>query len=366
MDANQQTDCIFLDFSKAFDRVAHCRLISKLSALKLDSLSLSWIRNFLSLRQQFTVVNNFSSSRCHVTSGVPQGSVLGPLLFLIYTNDLPRNISSRMRLFADDCIVYRTITNAADHIALQNDLNTISHWCEIWLMSLNLSKCKFVSFSRKRNTSAFKYVLNNFPVSQASSYKYLGVHLTHNLSWSLHITTVCAKASRTLGYLRRNLKHCPTNVRKLAYLTYVRPQLEFASSVWSPYQKYLISMIEAIQNRAARFISQKYSRYFSATQIKIDNSLEPLETRRAVAIVCLLHKYVNCSYLPPLPLEAPVRMSNRLNNQRSFKRIYGHTQAFNLSALPTAVTLWNDLPNTIVSITDHTLFRNQVYRHYLQ
>lgn len=123
-------------------------------------------------------------------------------------------------------------------------------------------------------------------------------------------------------------------------------------------------MIEAIQNRAARFISQKYSRYFSATQIKIDNSLEPLETRRAVAIVCLLHKYVNCSYLPPLPLEAPVRMSNRLNNQRSFKRIYGHTQAFNSSALPTAITLWNDLPNTIVSITDHTLFRNQIYRHY--
>lgn len=110
LNSNQQTDCIVLDFSKAFDRVAHCHLISKLSPLNIDSLTLFWLRNFLSLRQQFTIVNDFASLITDVTFGVLQGSVLGPLLFLVYINDLPNNISSCVRLFADDCIIYGIIT----------------------------------------------------------------------------------------------------------------------------------------------------------------------------------------------------------------------------------------------------------------
>lgn len=119
MNSNSQTDCIFLDFSKAFDRVAHCRLISKLSALRLDSLTLSWLRNFLSMREQFTVINGSTSPLSPVTSGVPQGSVLGPLLFLIFINDLPSRVTSCIRLFADDCIIYRKINNPSDHVTLQ-------------------------------------------------------------------------------------------------------------------------------------------------------------------------------------------------------------------------------------------------------
>lgn len=126
MNNSEQTDAIFLDFSKAFDRVAHCRLISKLSNLGIESLTLSWLRNFLSLRHQFTVVNNCPSSITEVTSGVPQGSVLGPLLFLIFINDLPSDISSCIRLFADDCAVYRAINSTNDHDTLQRDLHTIT------------------------------------------------------------------------------------------------------------------------------------------------------------------------------------------------------------------------------------------------
>lgn len=246
MDENQQTDCIFLDFSKAFDRVAHGRLFTKLSTFCHDFLTISWLRNFISFRQQFTVVNGLSSLLSDVTSGVPQGSVLGPLLFLIYINDLPYKNSSRLRLFADNCVVYQKITSDTDHLILQNDLNTIVDWCKNWHMILSPTKCKYMTFSRKHDVSNFQYSINNTFLSKATSYKYHGIQFTPNLSWSSHISTICSKASKTLGFIRRNLRNSPSSVRKLAYLTFICPQLEFASSIWSPHQKYLIEMLESI------------------------------------------------------------------------------------------------------------------------
>lgn len=364
MNNNLQIDCIFLDFSKAFDRVPHCRLISKLSALQLDSLTLSWLRNFLSLRKQFTVINNDSSSICDVTSGVPQGSVLAPLLFLIFINDLPDGVTSFIRIFADDCIIYHPIKNVNDHYALQKNLDVIMKWCETWQMVLNASKCKTISFSRKHDPSIFSYRINNDPLSHVSTYKYLGLHFTQNLSWSSHITNICANASRSLGYLRRNLHSSPANVRKLAYETFVRPQLEFASPIWSPHQNYLTNMIEAVQNRAVRFISRNYNFCCSVTQLKMDYSLQLLSTRRNISLLCLFHKYVNSTKMTRLPIERPSYLSTRLHNRLSFSRMYGKTNSFNASALPRAITLWNDLPDNLVSDTNPVSFRNKLVLHF--
>lgn len=187
MEAGAQTDAIFLDFSKAFDRVPHARLIAKLSSLNLDSLTISWIRNFLSLRYQFTVCGNSKSKLSDVTSGVPQGSVLGPLLFFIYINDLPSNISSSLRLFADDCVLYRKIVTPHDSLILHQDLQAVNNWCLKWLMTLNTAKCKVMSFTRKHNLWDHPYTLGTEGISRASSYRYLGVHLTSNLSSALDI-----------------------------------------------------------------------------------------------------------------------------------------------------------------------------------
>lgn len=360
MNSNLQTDCIFLDFSKAFDRVPHCRLISKLSALRLDSLTLTWIRNFISFRQQFTVVNNLASPFSSVSSGVPQGSVLGPLLFLIYINDLPSEITSCMRLFADDCIIYRSINSSNDHLTIQADLNHICNWCDKWLMKLNLTKCEVMSFTRKHVNSEFSYYLNNTMLSHTSSYKYLGVLLTENLSWASHIESTCAKASRSLGYLRRNLRNSPTNIRKLAFLTFILPILEFASAIWSPHQNYLIIMVERIQNRGARFISRNYDITSNITQIKSDLQLPSLDSRRNIALLCLFQKYITSNKRTRLQLQTPHSFSRRLHNQFSFMRIYGSTNAFNSSPLPRAVRLWNDLPDCIASISNPDTFRRQL------
>lgn len=363
MNNSKLIDCIFLDYAKAFDRVAHCRLIAKLTALRIDSLTLSWIRNFLSNRRQFVSVNNFSSSTSVVTSGVPQGSVLGPLLFLTFINDLPSNISSCIRLFADDCVIYRTIDCHGDHLTLQNDLHLVNQWCDRWQMSLNTSKCCVLSFTRAKSALKFPYKICSAEVPRGSTYKYLGVHFCTNLSWCTHIEKICAKANRTLGFLRRHLHLSPSTIRQQAYQTLVRPQLEYASSIWSPHQQYLIDKLESIQNRAARFITSNYSRQSSITQIKRDISLPDLDSRRSVALLCLFHKYFYNSWSSRLSLEIPSRTSSRLHNHLSFRRIFGRTQSFNNSALPRAIALWNNLPNDIVSIKDSAKFREQLQLH---
>lgn len=363
MDANLQIDAVFLDFSKAFDRVPHNRLLAKLSNLGIPSNIISWLKNFLTNRKQFTTVNDHHSSLTDVTSGVPQGACLSPLLFLIYINDLPNNIVNQLRLFADDCVIYTTIRNPGDSIALQHDLNHIAAWCDQSLMPLNTEKCKLVSFTRKKTVSQFSYKINSFPIAAVTSYKYLGVHLSPSLSWTFHIQTICSDAARTLGYLRRNLKLASPDIKKLAYLTFVRPKLEYASSIWHPSQAYLTHKLEAIQNRAARFICSQYSTNTSVTALKQSLNLHSLESRRIISRLCLLHAfYYHPKSRHPL-LKPPHRTSSRISHSNAIARLPSRTSSMLNSFFPQAITLWNHLPDTIASCADRKLFREKLLNH---
>ena len=143
---------MFLDFSKAFDKTSHKFLLSKLHYYGIRSHTFSWIGAFLSNHTQTTVVNGVHSSYVEVTSGVPQGSVLGPMLFLLYINDINNAITSQIKLFADDSVLYRNIHNQNDQVTLQNDLDTISAWAEKWLMELNINKCSVLTITLKNNS----------------------------------------------------------------------------------------------------------------------------------------------------------------------------------------------------------------------
>lgn len=207
LDASGQIDVLFLDLCKAFDKVPHGKLLHKLQCLGLPGKIVQWIRAYLQNRQQYVVINNSSSSVLHVTSGVPQGSVLGPLLFLIYVNDLadviPENVS--VRLFADDCIIFKQIVSPRDHIELQQALIAIDNWCEKWGMQLNTQKTVLLRITRKLNPSHCCYSLRNNNIAIVSKYKYLGITLTSNLSWSTHISDICTSALRKLWFLKRKL-----------------------------------------------------------------------------------------------------------------------------------------------------------------
>lgn len=259
LDINVQTDVIFLDFCKAFDKVPHQRLLFNLKKHYLHPDVFKWITEFLSNHSQFVAINNYLSNPVLVTSGIPQGSVLGPLVFLIYINDLPSHVSSNIRMFADDCVIYRAIFDSHNQTALQKDLDNITTWCNDWLMTLNTNKCKAMSFSYSSHPIAPSYKTKNTFLENVHSYKYLGITLSNDLSWHTHISNIISSANRRLGFLRRNLRQAPKHVKLLAYQSLVRPTLEYASAIWNPHQSYLIDLLETVQNRATRFIHSKYS-----------------------------------------------------------------------------------------------------------
>ena len=228
--------------------------------MELGALPLSGSSIFLSNHSQRVILENSQSSLIHVTSGVPQGTVLGPLLFLVYINDLPDSIShSTLRLFADDCLLYKTIQSSQDSIDLQQDLLAMQSWEETRLMKFNISKCFVMRVTQsKKYKVLYDYQLHSSTLSSVDHCKYLGVVLQSNLRWSKHIETITAKANSTLGMARRNIKKAPISVKEQIYKTLIRPQLEYASCMWSPWLKQDILELEKVQHHGARFVYNNY------------------------------------------------------------------------------------------------------------
>ena len=255
-DVGSQVDVAILDFSKAFDTVPHNKLLNKLSQYGIVGNINLWLRDFLTNRQMRVVVDGVESEAVSVVSGVPQGIVLGPVLFLCLINDLPDSVKSTVRLFADDCLLYRAIKTRADHITLHKDLINLEEWASTWGMRFNAKKCYILSINQK---STNYYQLDNHILQQVPENPYLGVTISEDLKWSTHISNITKKANSTLGFLRRNLKHYPESCRKTAYLALVRSTLEYSSIVWDPYLQKDINKLEKVQRQAARFIIGDYS-----------------------------------------------------------------------------------------------------------
>lgn len=221
--------------------------------------------------------------------------------------------------------------------------------------------------SRKKSNLHFPYTINNTALQQVESYRYLGVEITDNLNWSKHITSLSASVSRSLGFIRRSLTFASPTVKLMAYETFIRTKLEYASPIWNPHQEYLIEALEAIQNRAARFITSKYDSRLSVTNIKSSIGLTPLASRRKIASLCLFHKlYYNFPHLRESLILPPMRSSRRLFNCHSVQRIHGSTNAFNKSFLPTAISDWNVLPDGIVSEVNCVKFKDLLLQHHCQ
>ena len=345
IEAKKQVDLALLDFSKAFDKVPHQRLLAKLDYYGVRGKNPKWVSAFLSGRTQSVSVNGTVSHPLPVTSGVPQGSVLGPVLFLTFINDISQNITSSIRLFADDAVIYREISSPAKHVLFQKDLDTLSEWANSWQMHFNVSKCYFMSISTKRDLSYFDYTMNNSKLTRVPSHKYLGVTVDGRLSWSEHITKVSAKASQTLSLIKRTLYPCKPEVKANAYKTLVRPKLEYAAQVWSPHSSKGIHKIERVQRAAARFVLNDHRRTSSVTSMLERLNWPSLETRRMHQQLCLFYKIVHGLVNIKLPAHVkPITQHTRNSHQLKFIQIQCRTDIYAYSFYPRVIRMWNSLP----------------------
>ncbi len=364
LNLKRQTDVVILDFSKAFDTVPHQRLLAKLKYYGVNSLVVRWISNWLSNRSQRVLVDGESSSDIAVTSGVPQGSVLGPLLFLIYINDIGDTITqgTKIRLFADDCVLYREIISPRDSEILQHDLSTLHGWSSKWQMRFNAAKCYTINVTNKLSAPKYTYSMNDQLLSTVKSQPYLGVELEEHLSWKTHVEQVCAKANRSLGFLRRNLSRCSRDVKIQAYLALVRPQLEYAAAAWDPGYKYLTDMLEMVQRRAVRFVTSTYDRTTSITALRKDLGWPSLEERRKVKRLTLFQKAVHCKVAIKIPARPSTRQSRRDNNNRYIPPATS-IDAYRSSFFPRTISDWNSLPGYISGIEDEDEFKIAVLEY---
>ena len=248
------THCVFLDFAKAFYSVPHQRLLLKLEAFGIHGSMLQWFSLFLTTRWQRVIINGCFSERSPVMSGVLQGSILGPLLFILYINDLPSSISSYMKIFADNVAMYHSVDSPNDCRVFQHDLNLVSTWCAKWQMRLNPSKCDILCISNKRSQIQPTYYINNYHLQWASSIKHLGVVADSKLSWNDHVSYVSYKATNILNLLHHHMYSCNISSKQKAFRSIVLPVLDYTSIVWNPHTQKNISVLENIQNRAARWV----------------------------------------------------------------------------------------------------------------
>ena len=351
LDNRGQVDTFILDFEKAFDTPPHELLKSKLFSYGIGGKTLKWIDYFLCFRQQRVVVNGVKSDWAPVLSGVLQGTVLGPLLFSLYINDISSDIESEIRPFAVDCVCYREIKDEVDTIKLQRDIDRLGSLARKWGMRFQPVKCNMMQLTRKRIKKIHaSYTLGGTDLENVETIKYLGVTITSDLRWNTHVSNVCTKANRTLGFLRRNLYSCPQEVKEAAYKGQVRPVLDYGSSVWDPPGVVLQEELESVQKRAARFVTGNYN-YETGRMTGILGQLkwESLKKRRKDNRLILLSKGLKGK--ASVPTDDLIQKTRRCRNQHSmaFQTPISNTDVYKGSFFPRTIRDWNALPDSLIS-----------------
>ena len=275
---------------------------------------------------------------------------LGPLLFSLYINDISSDIESEIRLFADDCVCYREIKDEEDTMK-QKDIDRLGSWARKWGMRFQPVKCNMMQLTRKRiKKTHASYTLEGTDLENVESIKYLGVTITSDLRWNTHVSNVCTKANRTLGFLRRNLYSCPQEVKEAAYKGLVRPVLDYGSSVWDPPGVVLQEELESMQKRAARFVTGNYN-YETGSMTGILGQLkwESLKKRRKDNRLILLYKGLKGK--ASVPTDDLIPKTRRCRNQHSmaFQTPIANTDVYKGSFFPQTIRDWNALPDSLIS-----------------
>lgn len=295
LDSGLEVHTIYTDFEKAFDSVNHNILISKLTEMGLHAKVICWLKSYLKSRQIYVAFNGHKSAPFSPSSGVPQGSVLGPLLFNVFINDLSQILTNFILLFADDLKIYRIIRSLSDLAELQADLDRLHEWTRTNKLRLNISKCCAMSFSNKLSPTQAVYNINGSQLDVVDSMKDLGVTFDSKLSFNEHVNTIVKKAYSMLGFVMRTASRFnDLSCMNFLYNALVRSRLEYNCAVWNPHNITFIDKIEKVQRKYTRhlFYNFKYQKTPYDQRLKILNIMK-LEHRREYFDSCLLHRITN-------------------------------------------------------------------------
>lgn len=306
LQSNVQVDVIYTDFVKAFDRISHVVLLQRLKSFGFDGTLLLWFQDYLRDRTQVVKVGNAFSRQIIVPSGAPQGGHLSPLFFSVFVNKLNIIFDEDIMfwLFADDLKYAKVIRNADDCLDLQRNIDKFCNWCSSHDLQLNVKKCQFVRFSRKKEMIDYPYSINGEVLREDSVVKDLGIYVDNKLRFDTHMKNTCSKAMSTLGFVKRHSSSFEADTVKLLYMTLVRPILEYNTPVWCPHYNCDISLVESVQRKFVRYYCYKVGidrDEHSYHELLPVFSLESLQKRRfsfdVITVQKILQNKIEDSYL---------------------------------------------------------------------
>lgn len=365
IDEGKPVDAIYLDLRKAFDTVPHRRLVHKLKGYSIDGPLLRWVEDFLTGRSQYVKINCAESATIPVSSGVPQGSVLGPTLFVYFINDLPEVVDCMVSIFADDTKAYTSVEIKEKSEMLQESLNKLVEWSNTWLLQFNKEKCKVMHFGRN-NPGCDYYMKDNDAVSKlecTGSEKDLGVVVDQNLSFEDHVNETSKKGSKISGLLVRTITYKDKDIMVPLFKALVRPILEYGNTVWCPYHKKNITQIENVQRHFTKCIvgyrNLSYEERLRALR------LPTLEFRRLRGDMIEVFKILHEKYDPKTTkslLCISDTSSTRGHSLKLTKKTVC-TNLYNHFFTNRIVNMWNSLPNEVVTAGSINAFKNRLDKH---
>ncbi len=360
LDNGIPVDAIYLDFAKAFDTVPHLRLLNKLKGYGVTDQVLNWIKNFLQGRRQCVKVNGAKSEWSDVTSGIPQGSVLGPCLFVIFINDLPEVVKSLVQMFADDTKVYTEIHSNEDHAKLQHDIDSLYNWSDKWKLKFNAGKCKVLHLGRNNPSFGYSMKQNDQRVTlgQTELEKDLGVNIDPQLNFSQHIESQVNKANKILGMIRRSYEFLDGETLKKLFIALVRPHLEFSNVAWSPKLLKDKRLIEAVQRRATKMIPALEDCSYEERLKILD--MPSLMYRRARGDMIEVYKYTHGLYTVNDSLLTRDDDNTRRGHGYKLRKRHCKTATRKNFFSYRVVNSWNSLPHVVVSAPTMNSFKSRL------
>ena len=366
MDKNIPTIAVFIDFKKAFDCVDHDILLDKLCTTNLGPSTINWLKDYLANRQQHVIANNLESTTLTIKQGVPQGSTLGPLLYILYANNIPENIKGQVSLYADNTVVFHSSKNKAKtEKSLQEDMDNLKHWCHMNKLTINTDKTKIMIFGQRKSREKFGTISINYEgklIDEVTHYNYLGVKLDQMLKHDLHAKAIIQRVSDKLRYLKRIRRFITATAALSIYKNMILPILEYGNVLLVSITVILRKKLQTLQNKALKCalgLDPTTSSKEVHKLAKIDN----LKVRREMQLSQIMFKQKDDPFL----WRRKKKRSSGVTTRSALKKLFVITQAktekFKKSITNKAPALWNSLPRDIQVAQDLRLFKHLVRKH---